>query len=125
MEPLQPKLKMPKGTKNKVGKSGFFPNGNFVFTDRFKDKQLDYRWIGVRGPREDFIALAKGGLQINPFPTTIDEVKPTSTLFYRQQHKNFTATTTRSEEHTSELQSLMRISYAVFCLNKKNKIQST
>src|SRR3546814_7529308 len=27
----------------------------------------------------------------------------------------------RSEEHTSELQSLMRISYAVFCLNKQNK----
>src|SRR3546814_10220737 len=27
----------------------------------------------------------------------------------------------RSEEHTSELQSLMRISYAVFCLQKKNK----
>src|SRR3546814_7918488 len=27
----------------------------------------------------------------------------------------------RSEEHTSELQSLMRISYAVFCLNKKNE----
>src|SRR3546814_5860342 len=35
---------------------------------------------------------------------------------------------TRSEEHTSELQSLMRISYAVFCLKKKkqnNKPQST
>src|SRR3546814_9932518 len=29
----------------------------------------------------------------------------------------------RSEEHTSELQSLMRISYAVFCLQKKNKQQ--
>src|SRR3546814_3567686 len=29
----------------------------------------------------------------------------------------------RSEEHTSELQSLMRISYAVFCLKKKNKQQ--
>src|SRR3546814_6761055 len=29
-------------------------------------------------------------------------------------------TVTRSEEHTSELQSLMRISYAVFCLKKKN-----
>src|SRR3546814_8724283 len=28
----------------------------------------------------------------------------------------------RSEEHTSELQSLMRISYAVFCLKKKNKL---
>src|SRR3546814_4557775 len=30
----------------------------------------------------------------------------------------------RSEEHTSELQSLMRISYAVFCLKKKNYISS-
>src|SRR3546814_10064657 len=29
----------------------------------------------------------------------------------------------RSEEHTSELQSLMRISYAVFCLQKKTKTQ--
>src|SRR3546814_10891573 len=29
----------------------------------------------------------------------------------------------RSEEHTSELQSLMRISYAVFCLKKQNKRQ--
>src|SRR3546814_3383661 len=31
----------------------------------------------------------------------------------------------RSEEHTSELQSLMRLSYAVFCLKKKNKTSST
>src|SRR3546814_1052652 len=31
----------------------------------------------------------------------------------------------RSEEHTSELQSLMRISYAVFCLKKKNIITCT
>src|SRR3546814_7558173 len=31
----------------------------------------------------------------------------------------------RSEEHTSELQSLMRISYAVFCLKKTNKLQTT
>src|SRR3546814_2316482 len=31
----------------------------------------------------------------------------------------------RSEEHTSELQSLMRISYAVFCLKKKKKKQKT
>src|SRR3546814_10517233 len=32
--------------------------------------------------------------------------------------------TGRSEEHTSELQSLMRISYAVFCLKKKKKINT-
>src|SRR3546814_6495855 len=31
----------------------------------------------------------------------------------------------RSEEHTSELQSLMRISYAVFCLKKKNNLPKT
>src|SRR3546814_3404918 len=33
--------------------------------------------------------------------------------------------TARSEEHTSELQSLMRISYAVFCLKKKKRITET
>src|SRR3546814_2299962 len=32
--------------------------------------------------------------------------------------------TVRSEEHTSELQSLMRISYAVFCLKKKNIVNT-
>src|SRR3546814_10887499 len=36
-----------------------------------------------------------------------------------------TAEPTRSEEHTSELQSLMRISYAVFCLKKKKTRQQT
>src|SRR3546814_6202848 len=34
------------------------------------------------------------------------------------------AATRRSEEHTSELQSLMRISYAVFCLKKKTKTKA-
>src|SRR3546814_9624215 len=34
----------------------------------------------------------------------------------------FMLITLRSEEHTSELQSLMRISYAVFCLKKKNNV---
>src|SRR3546814_8856126 len=36
------------------------------------------------------------------------------------RHIHFAVIHTRSEEHTSELQSLMRISYAVFCLKKKN-----
>src|SRR3546814_8623999 len=38
-----------------------------------------------------------------------------------EQYLAFIADARRSEEHTSELQSLMRISYAVFCLKKKNK----
>src|SRR3546814_5572498 len=38
--------------------------------------------------------------------------------------KAVAAAASRSEEHTSELQSLMRISYAVFCLKKKKKQKS-
>src|SRR3546814_6763407 len=41
-------------------------------------------------------------------------------IFYGTPHQRWVALYPRSEEHTSELQSLMRISYAVFCL-KKNK----
>src|SRR3546814_10816821 len=39
----------------------------------------------------------------------------------RKPLPNWQRNASRSEEHTSELQSLMRISYAVFCLKKKNK----
>src|SRR3546814_3475643 len=38
------------------------------------------------------------------------------------EERCFHQSTVRSEEHTSELQSLMRISYAVFCLKKKNNM---
>ena len=93
--PMEPKLKTPAGVENKTGKDGYFPNGNFTFTENFTSPQLDYRWIGLRGPREEFISILKdGGLQITPFPVNIKEVKPTSTLFYRQQHNNFSFTTT-------------------------------
>src|SRR3546814_2216326 len=40
--------------------------------------------------------------------------------FYHDPSKELLGWMPRSEEHTSELQSLMRISYAVFCLKKKN-----
>src|SRR3546814_7772776 len=77
-----------------------------------------------------------------PRSTRTDTLFPYTTLF-RSQHPNITAVSyngglwesnlttnetardkkeqwvARSEEHTSELQSLMRISYAVFCLKKK------
>src|SRR3546814_5868811 len=43
-------------------------------------------------------------------------------LFGSPVHWTFPDLAERSEEHTSELQSLMRISYAVFCLKKKNII---
>src|SRR3546814_3470776 len=41
-------------------------------------------------------------------------------IYAAWRRRDGTVFRTRSEEHTSELQSLMRISYAVFCLKKKN-----
>src|SRR3546814_10037483 len=45
---------------------------------------------------------------------------PVDCIFF--ESRSITDAGWRSEEHTSELQSLMRISYAVFCLKKKTKI---
>jgi len=100
--PMEPKLKMPKGTTNKTGQNGFLPNGNFTYTETFNSNQLDFRWIGLRGPREAFISMSKKGLQIAPFGTNIKELKPTSTLFYRQQHRTFSFTTTMNYTPKSE-----------------------
>ena len=94
LEPIQPKLAMPQGAKNETGKNGYFPNGNFTFTETFTGSSLDYRWVGVRGAREGFISTTAEGLTITPYETNIKAALPTSTLFYRQQHLNFTATTT-------------------------------
>src|SRR3546814_977565 len=51
-------------------------------------------------------------------PTAWDMIWRFKRDLYVAQRK-LSAQTVRSEEHTSELQSLMRISYAVFCLKKK------
>lgn len=100
--PMEPKLQMPNGVKNKTGQEGFFPNGNFVFTDDFSSEKLDYRWISLRGPREAFISQVDKGLRITPFDTNIKETKATSTLFYRQQHNSFSFTTTLKYQPKSE-----------------------
>src|SRR3546814_7917321 len=47
------------------------------------------------------------------------------TMGFDQHMVIFIPSRSRSEEHTSELQSLMRISYAVFCLKKKKPMKST
>src|SRR3546814_10209932 len=51
--------------------------------------------------------------------------RPQSAPSQRTDMKTGAEGAARSEEHTSELQSLMRISYAVFCLKKKKKNQRT
>src|SRR3546814_3853257 len=47
------------------------------------------------------------------------------TIITRERRGDYLGATVRSEEHTSELQSLMRISYAVFCLKKKKILIQT
>src|SRR3546814_1061859 len=70
--------------------------------------------VCARNPRE----LECGGVEL----ARRSEVRPAAHI-----HPAVTAAIDgeffRSEEHTSELQSLMRISYAVFCLQKKKKTQ--
>src|SRR3546814_1159290 len=69
-------------------------------------------WLGSRQPAKiTRIAAVTGLLKVKPDRGGM-----------RQFHRR-TQSRPRSEEHTSELQSLMRISYAVFCLKKKNTIK--
>jgi alpha-N-arabinofuranosidase len=91
MEPLKALVRTPTGIERSRDKSGFFPNGNFTFTDKLNGKVLDERWIALRGPREKFIVNEKNGLAIKPFDVHINEKKPISALFYRQQHIAFSA----------------------------------
>src|SRR3546814_4137550 len=65
-------------------------------------KRLQLRYTSVVAPDDGVISARTA---------TLGAVAPAGQEFFRL---------IRSEEHTSELQSLMRISYAVFCLQKKN-----
>src|SRR3546814_7033414 len=73
--------------------------------------------IYIRGQREDYDGWAASGCDGWGY----DDVLP---VFRRAENNQrlagpYHGNDGRSEEHTSELQSLMRISYAVFCLKKK------
>src|SRR3546814_5820122 len=70
-------------------------------------------------------AVAQTGVAANPIVRTLPDGRQVLFGLTRGDFTTRTATApkdgkSRSEEHTSELQSLMRISYAVFCLKKKN-----
>lgn len=92
--PMKPKLKMPEGVKNQAGQNGFFPNGNFTYSDKLTGRNLDFRWIAMRGPREDFINVSKNGVKISPFQNNIKALAPVSALFHRLQHEDFEVSVT-------------------------------
>src|SRR3546814_8331707 len=76
------------------------------------------QWLMLQ--RDNVVSKGAKGLEafgIAPAPL---ETKAPEWLVQYRRHGRFNVDN-RSEEHTSELQSLMRISYAVFCLKKKTK----
>src|SRR3546814_9704893 len=69
-----------------------------------------------------FRSVRRAACSPKPYTATVVIAASKLTTKYRLKSFNLTASRgwmIRSEEHTSELQSLMRISYAVFCLKKK------
>ena len=76
--------------------------------------------IIFRANYQHFIKMLKDVLYLKERQNLFDETVGKSETFFRH-FMIFQALFLRSEEHTSELQSLMRISYAVFCLKKKKK----
>src|SRR3546814_2443129 len=72
----------------------------------FLGERLEARWIGH-------------AVRTSDLDRVLDQQPATLVTGHGALHEDKAAIGVRSEEHTSELQSLMRISYAVFCLNKK------
>src|SRR3546814_5158144 len=89
---------------------------------------LDMLDIGLLHHLQKLARISGEGFNIAPLPLRIDGVEGKRT-FPRtgkagDDDQLVAGQVDRSEEHTSELQSLMRISYAVFCLKNKNTRES-
>src|SRR3546814_10526567 len=79
----------------------------------------NHAFVGIVTDPEDYAAVIEE-LDANGGATTLGLRKRlAATAFAHTATYDGMIASWRSEEHTSELQSLMRISYAVFCLNKK------
>src|SRR3546814_5635841 len=104
------------GAARRASKDVLQPNEDIrIFSGRIpirKILKIGGRACQRRMPTIDVVVLKPGFVR----PTAIAHQMVPDRLLTGQE---------RSEEHTSELQSLMRISYAVFCLKKKNKHEIT
>src|SRR3546814_2894437 len=93
----------------------------FPYTTRFRSVTE----VGPVQGVEPVVGRLQDGLVEHAAGVVDQHVDPTEALERRRQRRVEGVAVAdvdhhRSEEHTSELQSLMRISYAVFCLKKKN-----
>src|SRR3546814_6498770 len=90
------------------------------FVGAMKSRMIPYKTVNKKVPNVAYTSWA------TPYPGYPDCVEAlinahAQSAATRIAHERVS----RSEEHTSELQSLMRISYAVFCLKKKKNHQQT
>src|SRR3546814_10223400 len=84
----------------------------FPYTTLFRSKKhLRAQEIARENRLPCIYLVDSGGANLPTWDEVFPDKEHFGRIFYNQE--------TRSEEHTSELQSLMRISYAVFCLKKK------
>src|SRR3546814_6317457 len=90
----------------------------FPYTTLFRSP--DERHRGVTSGRFLF-GMESAGINQSAIADILGERCADPAALFRPRQVNILAIKERSEEHTSELQSLMRISYAVFCLKKKKK----
>src|SRR3546814_2804608 len=77
-------------------------------------------WCGVPSFERQVTIAGGGKLAMLEYPALM-----LFGYFAPMASEELCSTSSRSEEHTSELQSLMRISYAVFCLKKNKTIKSS
>src|SRR3546814_1570859 len=81
-----------------------------------KSTLADFIYFGLGGDLREWKESASRAERVY-----LQILTPAGTLTLRRDVSTDGLRTMRSEEHTSELQSLMRTSYAVFCLKKKTK----
>lgn len=79
--------------KNNLTEKENYLAGNFVYNEEFDAQELDYSWIYIRTPQDDFYSINNGKLNIKALPISIEEKKSPAAVLRRQQHTNFSLET--------------------------------
>src|SRR3546814_6232505 len=122
VSPVPPSPKLDAARGRLPGRKLIFTNGSVRHAENVLNR------LGVAHHFEAIYDIVAAGYRPKPDPASYDTilalhgVDPHRAVLVEDMPRNLEpahALGLRSEEHTSELQSLMRISYAVFCLKKK------